>query len=62
LRAECHPTGVRSIAKANGWLRAFDDPIVLPDGKKLLTLRDVATYITELPKAGHSAEEWQTAK
>ena len=29
------------------------DPIILPDGPKLLTLRDAAEYITALPKADH---------
>jgi hypothetical protein len=41
----------------NGWQRKFEDPIPLPDGRKLVTLRDAANYITnqsDLP-------EWQTA-
>jgi hypothetical protein len=30
------------------------------DGRKpLVTLRDAAKYITELPKAEHDADEWQ---
>jgi hypothetical protein len=33
------------------WSREFEDPIVLTDGRKLLTLRDAATYITKLSKA-----------
>jgi hypothetical protein len=33
----------------------------LPKGKKLVTLRDAALYITKLPKAEHDAEEWQAA-
>ncbi len=45
----------------NGWRRKFEDPIGLPDGRKLVTLHDAATYITELPKAEHDAPEWQTA-
>jgi hypothetical protein len=32
---------------------------VLPSGKKLVTLRDAAEYITELPKAEHNADERQ---
>jgi hypothetical protein len=39
----------------------FEDPIPLPDGRRLLTLRDAASYITKLPKAEHSAPEWQAA-
>jgi hypothetical protein len=43
------------------WSRAFDDPIPLPKGKSLATLRDVALYITKLSKAEHDADEWQAA-
>jgi hypothetical protein len=45
----------------NGWQRRFDEPIPLSKGKKLVTLRDAALYITKLPKAKHDTEEWQTA-
>jgi hypothetical protein len=34
---------------------------VLPSGKKLITLRDTAEYITELPKAEHDTSECQAA-
>jgi hypothetical protein len=34
-----------------GWQRRFDEPIPLPNGKPLVTLRDAAHYITKLPKA-----------
>ena len=43
------------------WKRRFDDPIVLPDGRRLVTLQDAGTYITKLPKAEHEAPEWQAA-
>jgi hypothetical protein len=43
------------------WKRRFDEPIPLPKGKPLVTLRDAANYITKLPKAEHEAEEWQAA-
>ena len=43
------------------WDQQFFDPIELPKGKTLVTLRDAATYITKLPKAEHDAEEWQAA-
>jgi len=33
----------------------------LPNGRKLLTLRDAATYITKLPKAEHVTPESQAA-
>jgi hypothetical protein len=44
-----------------GWQRRFNEPIPLPKGKALATLRDAATYITKLPKAEHDAPEWQAA-
>jgi hypothetical protein len=43
------------------WDKPFFDPIELPNGKKLITLRDAALYITKLPKAEHNAFEWQAA-
>jgi hypothetical protein len=44
-----------------GWKRPFDDAIVLPDGRALLTLEDAGDYITMLPKADQQLDEWQTA-
>jgi hypothetical protein len=44
-----------------GWSREFYDPITLPKGKPLVTLRDAANYIVKLPKAEQQAPEWQTA-
>ena len=43
------------------WDRPCAGPIELPEGKKLVPLRDAALYITKLPKAEHDAEEWQSA-
>ena len=43
------------------WSDEFEDPIELPGGRKLLTLRDAATYIMKLSKAEHTAAEWQAA-
>lgn len=34
---------------------------MLPGGRKLVTLRDAALYITELPKVEHDADAWQAA-
>ena len=45
----------------NGWQRKFEDPIPLPDGRKLVTLRNAADYITSLPKKESDLPEWQTA-
>jgi hypothetical protein len=39
----------------------FEDPIVLPDGRKLVTLKDAADYITKLPKKESALPEWQAA-
>ena len=47
--------------RLNGVVQRFCDPIVLPDGRKLLTLRDAAEYITARPKAEHDAADWQLA-
>lgn len=43
------------------WSRRFGDPIQLPDGRQLATLKDAGAYVTKLPKAEHAAPEWQTA-
>ena len=43
------------------WSAPFEDPIPLPDGRQLVTLKDAGAYITKLPKAEHDAPEWQTA-
>jgi hypothetical protein len=44
-----------------GWSKPFEDPIELPDGRKLLTLKNAADYIMKLPKAEQKHEKWQTA-
>jgi hypothetical protein len=40
-----------------GWKRLFEDPIPLPQGRQLVTLKDAADYITKLPKAEHESRE-----
>jgi hypothetical protein len=44
-----------------GWQRRFDDPIPLPRGRPLVTLKDAGRHITKLPKDEHEAAEWQVA-
>ena len=44
-----------------GWVRPFDDPVLLAGGRKLVTLRDAADYIMKLPKVEQNLEPWQTA-
>ena len=41
------------------WGARFDDPIALANGRKLLTLQDAATHITNLPKKESDLPEWQ---
>jgi len=43
------------------WSAPFEDPIPLPNGLQLLTLKDAADHIMTLSKAEHSAPEWQAA-
>jgi hypothetical protein len=54
---------VKTIRGKNSvdWSRPFDDPIPLPDDRKLVTLEDAGKYITKLPKAEYEAPEWQHA-
>ena len=44
-----------------GWKRAFEEPIPLPRGRRLVTLRDAGHYILKLPESEHTAAEWQAA-
>jgi hypothetical protein len=48
-------------AVERGWKRPFEDPIPLPRGRQLVTLKDAAAYIMKLPKAEQHLEEWQAA-
>jgi len=40
-----------------GWQWRFEDPIPLPGGRQLVTLKD----ITRLPKTEHESPQWQAA-
>jgi hypothetical protein len=44
-----------------GWDAEFTEPIPLPKGKTLATLRDAALYITKLTKADQQSAPWQAA-
>jgi hypothetical protein len=50
-----------TMPRVTDWSREFEDPIPLPKGRQLVTLRDAATYIMTLPEAEHTAPEWQAA-
>jgi len=43
------------------WSTSFEDPSILPDGRKLLTVKDAAHYVTNLPKKESDLPEWQAA-
>jgi hypothetical protein len=43
------------ILRPVGWSRKFDDPIPLPNGKKLVTLRDAALHIHQVAQANITA-------
>jgi hypothetical protein len=45
-----------------GWQRAFDDPILLPDGTQLKTLREAIAYLAKtVPKAEQNNPKVLTA-
>ena len=44
-------------AASMNWSREFDEPIVLPDGRELVTLEDAGNYITKLSKAEREAPD-----
>ena len=52
---------VPETQELTGWDRQFHDPIPLPDGAALRTLRDAGEYIANLPKAEHNAPAWRAA-
>jgi len=43
------------------WSTRFEDPIALPDGRKLLTLKDAADYVMESRRKEAGLPEWQMA-
>ena len=51
----------RDTMPESSWQRRFEDPILLPDGRSLHTLRDAADYITGLPKEQSDLAQWQVA-
>ena len=55
--------GLGTIATTREWLIAVgnDGSTNLSRGRQLVTLQDVGTYITKLPKAENEATEWQAA-
>ncbi|MGY8664534.1 hypothetical protein Q3C01_19580 [Bradyrhizobium sp. UFLA05-109] len=43
------------------WSTSFDEPIPLPNRRKLLTLQEAADYIMQLPEDAQHEAHWQTA-
>ena len=43
------------------WLRKFDEPIPLPNGRELLTLSEAADFIIGLPPEIIALPDWQIA-
>jgi hypothetical protein len=42
--------------------RRFDEPIILPNGKKLMTLKDAIAWLAkEIPKSEHGMKQVQAA-
>jgi hypothetical protein len=64
LAIQAHPSGaylsltqeglISSRNAPKDWNRPFDDPIPLPKGRQLVTLRDAALYITKPPGVSRS--------
>ncbi|QIP09537.1 hypothetical protein [Bradyrhizobium symbiodeficiens] len=44
-----------------GWSEPFDEPIVLPNGRHLVTLLNAGNYVATLPAATQRRPEWQAA-
>jgi hypothetical protein len=44
-----------------GWSRRFEDPVILPNGRQLVTLLDAENYIAGLPRKEAESDAWQAA-
>jgi hypothetical protein len=44
-----------------GWSKRFEDPVTLPNGRKLVTLLDAGNYVASLPRKEHESDAWQAA-
>lgn len=42
------------------WDQRFFDPIIVPKGKPLVTLRDAGNYVASLPEREQHLPHWQT--
>jgi hypothetical protein len=46
---------------AMSWSRRFADPVPLPGGGEIATLREAGDFIIALPEREHGLAHWQTA-
>lgn len=49
------------MPRAPAWDKPFYDPIQLPRGRQLVTIRDAASYIAGLPRRERAQDYWQPA-
>jgi hypothetical protein len=57
---EVHPGRRRAVA--SGWKRRFDEPIKLPNGRKLVALKGAIAWLAkEVPKPEHEMKQIQAA-
>jgi hypothetical protein len=45
----------------SSWSKEFDEPVILPEGGKPVSLRDAAEYIAALPEWEHQRQAWKRA-
>ncbi len=54
--------GARRFAPGEGWQQRFDEPIELPGGGKIVTLKDAIAWLAkEVPKSEHGMKQVQAA-
>ena len=51
----------RCFASSNFGAARLSNPILVPDGRELITLREAADYIMDLPKETFDLPDWQVA-
>jgi hypothetical protein len=61
MASKPNSTGRDGAISDRGWQRPFEDPIPLPDGRMLRTLREAGAYIMKLPPRAKLEPEWQAA-
>ena len=50
------------MKETRGWQRSFDEPVELPDGRKLRTLKEAIAWLAkEVPPAEHKMKQVQAA-